>query len=320
MFNVSTYKNVFLIYTLSVLSCFAQSKNDKTIHLDSLGNETSLKNYKYSRVIKDYNIEKTEYKVYDYNQSKNLVSYGVYRDKDAKILNGISIKFHENGMKKHSQMYENAMLISNDTIWNEDGSIKMIGEYFKDEENNEIKHKILEYWNEDYEHVVKKGSGIVTFNEDNVICSGAIINGLKSGKWIGNFTDTDDTFSEMYFDGNFISGVRKDYNDKETLYREIEEKARPINGINDLKEYISQNLVYTTDAITNKASGKIILKLSISAIGQVTDKTIVQGIGYGMDEKSMKLILNYPGWLPAEKRGTTMNGEILIPIDIEQKQ
>ncbi|MEP7093263.1 MAG: energy transducer TonB, partial [Flavobacterium sp.] len=58
------YLLVFLFLLPNIF--FSQSSNDKTVYLDSLWKETSKENHKYYRIVKDYYLDKEEYRFEDY--------------------------------------------------------------------------------------------------------------------------------------------------------------------------------------------------------------------------------------------------------------
>jgi hypothetical protein len=61
---------------------FSQSKDDKIIYLDSSWNETTIEDFKYLRLVKDYNLHKNEYNVIDYYESGKVKMEGSTDDKD----------------------------------------------------------------------------------------------------------------------------------------------------------------------------------------------------------------------------------------------
>lgn len=68
-------------------------------------------------------------------------------------------------------------------------------------------------------------------------------------------------------------------------------------GKDEIKTYISDNLVYPEVAIREKVSGTVYLSAEVDDNGRVTDISVEKGIGYGCDEEAVRLIsgLRYGG-------------------------
>ena len=62
-FNFNDMKKIItLILFVISFTTFSQESNDKIVYLDSLNKETSSSDFKIKRIIKDFNLEKEEYK------------------------------------------------------------------------------------------------------------------------------------------------------------------------------------------------------------------------------------------------------------------
>lgn len=68
-------------------------------------------------------------------------------------------------------------------------------------------------------------------------------------------------------------------------------------GKDELKRYISENLVYPEAAILGKISGTVWLSAEINGNGQVTEVVVERGLGHGCDEEAVRLVsgLHYGG-------------------------
>lgn len=70
------------------------------VYLDSTWNETTQDNYKYYRIIIEYNLDKTHYKFYDYFKSGVMYMQGKSESKNELLKDGEFIFYYENGNKK----------------------------------------------------------------------------------------------------------------------------------------------------------------------------------------------------------------------------
>ncbi len=68
-------------------------------------------------------------------------------------------------------------------------------------------------------------------------------------------------------------------------------------GKDEIKRYISDNLIYPEAAVREKVSGTVYLSAEVDDNGRVTDISIEKGIGFGCDEEAVRLIsgLRYGG-------------------------
>ncbi len=108
-----------------------------------------------------------------------------------------------------------------------------------------------------------------------------------------------------------MGGPSKQYVPDNSTYK-IEEVDTPPNfpgGYKALKEYFSENIKYTEEALKNKVEGKVYFSFKIDYDGNVTDVKIVRGLGFGMDEIVKKVIKDCPKWNAATKNGQTVNAK-----------
>lgn len=77
--------------------------------------------------------------------------------------------------------------------------------------------------------------------------------------------------------------------------------AKPEGGYSKFNRYLKKNLKYPDAARSAKIKGRVTLEFSVSANGQLSDFTIIKGLGYGCNEEAIRLIKEGPKWLPKTK-------------------
>ncbi|MFN3753193.1 TonB family protein [Flavobacterium sp.] len=303
--------NFFLFFTTILL---AQNDQDKIIFLDSLNKETTIENYSYKRVIKDYYKEKTEYHWLEYYKSGNLKSEKKLSGKDGGYPIGEEVQYYENGNKKSSEYYENKMRSGKKTVWYEKGTLMLEG-YFNPEKIRTPEYYILEsFWNENETKTIDKGNGHYKTDAEE----GEYINGLKHGTWLsGKYDSGFDYYTDEYKLGEFISGYRIDANGIRHNYDFLEKKPQPSNGLQDFYQYISKNFNPTREAIKNKVKGRILLAFVVEKDGSIVDIKIIKGLRYGLDEEAVRVIQNCPSWIPGEQRGIPIRCSYNLPLSID---
>lgn len=80
-------------------------------------------------------------------------------------------------------------------------------------------------------------------------------------------------------------------------------QAQPVNGMNQFKQYLREELAYPPKARENQIEGNVILSFDILANGELDNIQVVEGLGYGCDEEAIRLLKEGPQWEPAQKDG-----------------
>jgi len=143
-----SYEKIILFFLLISKIALSQETNDKIIYLDSLYKEVSIENKYYTKLIKDYNLEKTEYKHLLLYKSGKLKEEKTLSGKDGGFVIGEEIEYYENGNKSSSIFYENKLRFGKTFEWYEDGRLKEEGEFINNPNAPETRFKMINYWNE----------------------------------------------------------------------------------------------------------------------------------------------------------------------------
>lgn len=107
------------------------SENDKLIYLDSTGLKTTEEDHFYYRIVKDYTLNKKNYKVLDYYKSGVLKLEGTSTNKESLVKNDLFTYYYENGNKKATANYENNIQEGVETVWYKDGTKQSVKNYVK---------------------------------------------------------------------------------------------------------------------------------------------------------------------------------------------
>jgi protein TonB len=87
-----------------------------------------------------------------------------------------------------------------------------------------------------------------------------------------------------------------------------------------LKNFLSENLTYPSEALKNSIEGDVIVEYRVNSLGDVTEAHVVHGIGYGCDEEALRLVrlLKHQ---EVKNKGVkvTTNNKIKIPFRIKNK-
>lgn len=84
-------------------------------------------------------------------------------------------------------------------------------------------------------------------------------------------------------------------------------------GKNAFKEFVSQNLKYPEEAITNGIEGVVHAEYEVNDHGKVTDVRIKKSIGFGCDEETIRL-LSMMVYEPVHNRGMRVKSKVKARI------
>lgn len=77
---------------------------------------------------------------------------------------------------------------------------------------------------------------------------------------------------------------------------------------------IQKSVRYPSRALSNGVEGKIFVSFTVDQKGDVTDVKIVKGLGYGLDEETMRAIKNLPRFIPGKQNGREVSVSFTVPV------
>lgn len=305
---------LLLITTLSFSQ--APAPISRMIYLDSLWKETTEGNHKYYRIVTDYYSVKDTYTVNDFYKSGTLQMTGTTTNRDYIKEKGSFVYYYENGKKKSVSNYNEGRKIGKEYSWHENGNKKLEGEYISEGKEKKTIYKINQFWDSNNNQTVTNGNGYYSIKEKDHSDSGKIRNGLKDSIWTGNFDNLKFKYTETYKDGKLVSGISTDSINNTYSYTEPEIKPQPPKGIEHFYKYISNRILIPQEAKVNRIAGKIIIRFSVEENGSIAEIEILKELGHGLDEEIIRVLKNYPKWIPGTRKGIISKATYTIPISI----
>ena len=101
------------------------------------------------------------------------------------------------------------------------------------------------------------------------------------------------------------------------LAKELSNKATTPASFADFDSYVDKNLKYPEKAIMGGTKGTVYVQLTINAEGDVKNPKISQGVSPELDAAAMQFIMGMPKWTPAQRNGSNIDSEVIIPITFE---
>jgi hypothetical protein len=309
--------NLITILFFSLVS-FGQTPMNKVVFYDSIGKETFSKEYSFKEIIKEYNIVKAIYEVeyFQKNQDKFILKSRYFvNDKKKLTRHGACIYYFETGKTREIKDYENGQPIKSKS-WHENGNIESEKKYFYDDKEARYNYLTENYWDENNNHTVINGNGIleeILRENDTIIFTGKIKNGLKDGIWKTKSSDYP-KFEELYEDGVFKNGIIYKSSTKIRKYNSKLSNANPIGGFQEFRKKIAQNI--KKSGLTSSYKGNLVFKFTVDENGELVDFSKVEGIHEELYLKLIEIIKNTAKWESGIYKGLEVKSKFTLPITL----
>lgn len=300
---------------LATTAFFGQETKSKIFNLDSLHNITTEKKIFYTRIVQDYNTKKDLYVVTDYFYPSGKINMDARsKNKDVLRLEGTRIDYYENGNKKQESNYVDNKLSGKQISWYDNNVKKSEKEMTWDTKNKISETSVIAFWNPEGTQTVTDGNGDIEENDEEFYEKGKIENSKKQGIWEGKSIKRNYTFTEIYKNGKFVSGISTDENNDKHPYKEILQKPVPTKGMADFYQHIGRN--FKTPNIQG-LKGKIYLSFVLDKEGNPINFRILRDLGYGTGQEGIKAVASYGKWIPGKMRGIPTKVMYSLPISIQ---
>jgi protein TonB len=91
-------------------------------------------------------------------------------------------------------------------------------------------------------------------------------------------------------------------------------------GEQGLLKYISKKIKYPREAVNEQVEGMVVVSFVVNRQGEITDATILKGLGYGTDEEALRVINSMPNWTPGRQNGKPVAVRYTLPIRFSMKR
>ena len=72
--------------------------------------------------------------------------------------------------------------------------------------------------------------------------------------------------------------------------------------VDNLKEYLSSEIVYPPRAYKYNIQGKVYVQFNINEDGSISNALVVRKLDKDLDKEAMRIVRNMPNWKPARNR------------------
>ena len=108
--------------------------------------------------------------------------------------------------------------------------------------------------------------------------------------------------------------------DNDTVYNAVEIQPQFQGGIKKAFEFIEKNLRYPDASFKEKIEGKVVVKFIVRSDGKTDSLSILKGINDEIDNEAMRLVRNFPDWIPGSISGKKVSAYYAFPINFQIKK
>ena len=102
--------------------------------------------------------------------------------------------------------------------------------------------------------------------------------------------------------------------EEQTIFIVVEESASFPGGIQEMMNFIKNNLKYPQQARETGTQGKVFVSFVVERDGSLTDVKVLRDIGSGCGEEAVRVVKSMPKWKPAKQRGKPVRMQFNLPV------
>jgi TonB family protein len=127
----------------------------------------------------------------------------------------------------------------------------------------------------------------------------------------------DNMLSEVTIQGYHMEKNAPAPESKTEKLKVVEQQPQFPGGIEAMSQFLSSTILYPSEALKNKIQGKVFVSFIVNEDGFVRDPHILKGIGSGLDEEALRVVLKMPRWEPGTQGGEAIAVQYSLPINFQ---
>ncbi|WP_133274217.1 energy transducer TonB [Hymenobacter radiodurans] len=88
-------------------------------------------------------------------------------------------------------------------------------------------------------------------------------------------------------------------------------------GPEALRRYMQRNLRFPSQAASVAISGRVYVSFTVNPDGNISDVSVIKGLGYGTDEEAVRVISKMPPWSPGRQNNHAVPVRYTMPITFQ---
>lgn len=101
---------------------------------------------------------------------------------------------------------------------------------------------------------------------------------------------------------------------KEPVFDVVEHMPEFPGGVQELMNYLMQNVKYPKEAQQAKTEGRVIATFVVGKDGSISDASVVKSVDPSLDAEALRVIKAMPNWTPGTQNGEAVNVKYTIPV------
>lgn len=98
------------------------------------------------------------------------------------------------------------------------------------------------------------------------------------------------------------------------VIEQVDEVAEYPGGIDKLRQFLANKIVYPPIAMENDVNGKVIATFIVEIDGSISSIKIINKLGFGCDEEVIRVLNLTPKWKAAQLNGNPVRSTFTLPV------
>jgi protein TonB len=98
------------------------------------------------------------------------------------------------------------------------------------------------------------------------------------------------------------------------VFTVVEDQPEFPGGMEAFYKFVGEELKYPSQARRLGIEGRVFVQFVVDKTGEVTNVTLVRGIGAGCDEEAVRVMKLIPNFKPGKQRGKPVKVQMIVPI------
>ncbi len=104
------------------------------------------------------------------------------------------------------------------------------------------------------------------------------------------------------------------HSNDDMVYTVVEKQPEFPGGSEALQKYLEEHIRYPAEAKKAGVTGRVFASFIVRKDGQITNVSLLKGLGFGCDEEAVRVIEAMPRWTPGSQSGAVLNVKYNLAI------
>lgn len=275
----------------------------------------------YIRIIKLPDSASVLYNVFEFYKNGKPKLIGKSRTIDPPMYEGPCARYYESGKKQNFGFYKDNVKFGDFFEYYSNGKLYRALKYPDSTAVDNIKDDFLIIANYDSLGTVQveDGEGYYKGFDENfnyISDAGKVVRGKREGTWTIDFKNRNITSTEIYKNGELISGESITGNGEIIKYRGSRFTSPQFKGgVKAFGGYLSNNIRYPENERQKNIEGRVILTFVIEKDGSLSDIKVLRSVSPGLDNEALRVLKKSPKWLPGTMMGRPIRVTYNVPVN-----